>query len=169
MTDKQIIDNDFWRKKYGDMHIRLSNKAIELEAQLSRKEQECEELYKWLPIVTRLEEQFKSHEKAKGLSYKTYAEQVFAELDQLKAENDELKQFLSKEPLAIQALQQAYSDYKKRSDIFYEDNIKLKQALTEIKEITEFSDRPYIHCGEYNDCCEIIAEILSKISEVLDE
>lgn len=62
--------------------------------QLKRKEQECEELNKWLPIVTRLEEQFKSHEKAKSIGYKTYAEQVFTELDQLKQALTEIKQLL---------------------------------------------------------------------------
>lgn len=60
--------------------------------QLKRKEQECEELNKWLPIVTRLEEQFKSHEKAKSIGYKTYAEQVFTELDQLKQALTEIKE-----------------------------------------------------------------------------
>ena len=45
MTDKQIIiDGEYWRKKYGDMHIRLSNKVSELEKQLQVKEQECEQL-----------------------------------------------------------------------------------------------------------------------------
>lgn len=47
--------------------------------------------------------------------------------------------------------------------------VKYEQALTEIKEIAEFSYRPYRVCGEYNDCCEIVAKILSKISEVMDD
>ena len=57
------------------------------------------------------------------------------QLDQLKAENDTLRQFLSKEPLALQALQSAYSSYKKSTDVFYEMVKQYKQTLTEIKEI----------------------------------
>ena len=130
-----------------------------------RKEQECEELKKWLPIVARLEEQFKSHEKAKGIDYKTYAEQVFTELGQLKAENDE---------------------FKKKCNIYTcgicgnkEDCNKLYKTLTEIKEIAE-------HCIKQDICttcdnseqCHIEDEevptydvcklILQKISEVED-
>ena len=62
-----------------------------LRRQLKSKEQECEKLNKWIPIVTRLEEHFGSQEEAKGICYKTYTEQVFAQLDQLKAENQGFK------------------------------------------------------------------------------
>ena len=44
MTDKQIINDEYWKKKYADIHIRLTNKIAELEDQLKRKEQECEDL-----------------------------------------------------------------------------------------------------------------------------
>jgi hypothetical protein len=78
--------------------------------QLKRKEQECERLKKWLPIVTRLEEQFKSHEKAKGIDYKTYAEQVFTELDQLKSENKHLNDLLNQALKELEAIQDAYEE-----------------------------------------------------------
>ena len=42
---------------------------------------------------------------------------------------------------------------------------KLKQTLTEIKEIAEFGFRPYKVCGEHNNCCDVLNEILQKISE----
>lgn len=113
MTDKQIIIDgvDVSKCKYHDRGwCLLSESYVDREhiryrpcgdmtffdcyyKNWKRKEQKCDELNKWLPIVTRLEEQFKSYEKAKSIGYKTYAEQVFTELDQLKAENEELKNF----------------------------------------------------------------------------
>lgn len=41
------------------------------------------------------------------------------QLQQLKKENKELKEFLSKEPLALQALQKAYSSYKKDTETLW--------------------------------------------------
>ena len=96
---------------------------------------------KWLPIVTRLEEQFKSHEKAKGIDCKTYAEQVFTELDQLKAENEVLKKVNKtnqekikklNEQLEEEFIAQQYGDMALFCKV--ED---YKQTLTEIKEIAE--------------------------------
>lgn len=46
---------------------------------------------------------------------------------------------------------------------------RYEQALTEIKEIVQFGDRPYKLCGEYNECCDVLNEIWNKISEVEDE
>lgn len=56
------------------------------------------------------------------------------EIKQLKEENETLRQFLSKEPLALQALQSAYSDYKKRSEVFSE---MIKELKEEIEQLTE--------------------------------
>ena len=42
MTDKQKINNEYWKNKYADIHIRLTNKIAELQEQLQAKEQECE-------------------------------------------------------------------------------------------------------------------------------
>lgn len=60
-----------------------------------------------------------------------------AENDRLKEENKTLEQFLSKEPLALQALQKGYASYKKSTDVFYEMVKTYKQTLQEIKEIAE--------------------------------
>ena len=111
--------------------------------QLKAKEQECEELSEWLPIVARLEEQFKSHEKAKGLSYKTYTEQVFAELDQLKAENDELRKNLVDKHTSRCFRLVTHREFDKlimETVQLRQENKKLKQTLIEIKEIAEALD-----------------------------
>ena len=80
---------------------------------------------------------------------------------ELKAENDTLRQFLSKEPLALQALQSAYSSYKKSVDVFYEMVKQYKQTLTEIKEIAK---NAYDEFG--NDVYGTnLKQILQKISE----
>ncbi|MBE7713737.1 MAG: hypothetical protein E7Z87_08330 [Cyanobacteria bacterium SIG26] len=50
----------------------------------AQTDEKFNELKKWLPIVTRLEKQFGCYEKAKGIAYKTYTEQFFRELENLK-------------------------------------------------------------------------------------
>lgn len=86
-----------YHAKHGD----LADKYDQLKA-------ENEELTKWLPIVVRLEEQFGSHEKTKGLCYKTYAEQVFREIDDLNGTIDNL--------IALQLdLYETLSEIKKRN------------------------------------------------------
>ena len=82
------------------------------------------------------------------------------QLDQLKAENDTLRQFLSKEPLALQALQSGYTSYKKSSDVLYEMVKQYKQALTEIKEIAE-KHKVTAHCDYLTD----MDNTIQKISE----
>ena len=118
-------------------------------------------MQKWLPIVTRLEEQFKSHEKAKSIGYKTYAEQVFTELDQLKAENKRLDNEL-------------YMTVEE-GRAWYDLMERYEQALTEIKEIAE-AHKKYIYvlpsysvAGDSLEFSfEFTKEILQKC-EVLDE
>lgn len=196
-----------------------------------RKEQEYDRLNRWLPIVVRLEEQFGSFEKAKGIDYKTYAEQIFAELDQLKAENEDLENQLEREKerfekqdkfaaMFIQELKNEksslvneylkkighlqsenkelkekckkygeineqetkdYAELKVENErlktrgtppligVVLTENKQLKQTLSEIKEIVQFSNRPYKLCGEYNDCCDVLNKIWNKINEVEDE
>lgn len=48
MTDKQIEDNEYWKKKYADVHIRLTNKIAELEEQLKRAEQKLEKIKSYI-------------------------------------------------------------------------------------------------------------------------
>ena len=84
------------------------------------------------------------------------AREIIAEL---KAENDTLRQFLSKEPLALQALQSAYSSYKKSADVFYEMVKQYKKTLTEIKDYCNKYPQNSIGFKKYilqkiNDCEE---------------
>ena len=108
--------------------------------------------------------------------------EVLEELARKEQECGELKQFLSKEPLAIQALQSGYADYKKRSEVFFEMIKQYKQALREIEEIAK--PQPYyIDLEQSKSATELeyayanivwnleqkLYDILQKISEVLDE
>ena len=86
------------------------------------------------------------------------------QLDQLKADNDTLRQFLSKEPLALQALQSGYASYKKSSDVFYEMVKQYKQILTEIKEIAE-NVQSFVDIRLEDDVYTEMDKILQKISE----
>ena len=42
-------------------------------------------------------------------------------------------------------------------------------AITKIKEIAEFSYRPYITCGEYNESCIVLTNILNVIEGIKEE
>lgn len=70
-----------------------------------------------------------------------------AENDRLKEENKTLEQFLSKEPLALQALQKGYASYKESTDVFYQMVKTYKQTLQEIKAIAELP-KPFIDFSE---------------------
>ena len=44
-----------------------------------------------------------------------------------------------------------------------------RTAIAKIKEIAEFSYRPYIACGEYNESCIVLTNILNVIEELKEE
>lgn len=98
--------------------------------------------------------------------FKTAWEELKAENDKLKEENKTLEQFLSKEPLALQALQKGYASYKKSTDVFYEMVKEYKQTLQEIKKICKMD------CGDcqYNQDCDCNFEECeeAKIDDILD-
>ena len=146
MTDKQIMIHGvdvnrcmFFNKEYKEDDIQIKNfcewqfvPCQEFDCakcyfkNWKRKEQECERLKQWLPIVARLEEQFKSHEKAKGIDYKTYAEQVFTKLDQLKAE---LEQEKALKDTYFACYHATHDDLAKKYDQLKADNDELKKLL----------------------------------------
>ena len=125
---------------------------------LISKEQECEELRIDIKDIANLLD-LDTVEEYSFSNIELEIKELKQQLDQLKAENDTLRQFLSKEPLALQALQSGYASYKKSSDVFYEMVKQYKQTLTEIKEIAE--KRNYL---DYSECLD---DILQKISEVV--
>ncbi len=164
MTDKQIIINGVdvgWCKNYNEanskdcetLYICAENPNCYYK-QLKAKEQECERLKR---------DYFKQNE---------WLQEQKKELDQLKAENDELRQFLSKEPLAIQALQKSYESYQKSTKVFSDWVKDYKQLITEIKELLkdicieeccfDWNKTNKKHCG---DCDCRFMQLLEKISE----
>ena len=172
MTDKLIIINgvdvsdcehlglykEYKLKCGGCYPVDCSDNPNCYYKQLKRKEQEYEELKK---NVEHWKIEHKET-KAKGeWTYDLVKKRLGQQLDQLKAENDTPRQFLSKEPLALQALQSGYTSYKKSSDVLYEMVKQYKQTLIEIKEITET-------CS-FTDSSELllnrIKQILQKIIE----
>ena len=48
-------------------------------------------------------------------------------------------------------------------------NDSYRTAITKIKEIAEFSYRPYSACGEYNESCIVLTNILNVIEELKEE
>ena len=84
-----------------------------------------------------------------------------AELKAKEQECEELKIYIESNEQQVKEVETLVMD----NDRLINELDRLKQTLTEIKEIAKFSYRPYRVCGEYNNCCEIVAKILSKISE----
>ena len=114
----------------------------DLEKAFKAKEQECEELKENLPnAITRL----------------------MGELDQLKAENDELKRQYKE----LGQCSKGLKDYfEKEKETLSNRFLKLKQTLTEIKEIVSST----LDCGEWiGQGDNKMEQILNKISEVENE
>lgn len=153
MTDKQIIidgvdvsgcasymDNGECISElvYSDYCKVCPNCTYKLEQKLKAKEQECE---RW-----------KSNFNGKVSAIKELLEQ----LDQLKAENDKLKE--------------AFDGLFKVQYKLADNNKKLRQCLTKIKEIAEELKNFYEELGKCEDLTVVrLKQILQKISEVENE
>ena len=147
--------------------------------QLKRKEQECKKLKEYFETAKEA-----SNCNLKALGEMTeWADKLDEENDQLKAERDELKkQACGLRPELKYIIDKTCSKYNINSKYYHEKIVeiinnldKLKQTLTEIKEIAEkfcsescpYKDDDCDICVE--DCLldEIVNPILQKISEVL--
>ena len=146
------------------------------------KEQECERLKEYFEIAKEA-----SNCNLKALGEMTeWADKLDEENDQLKAENDELKEEIAKVRMEICNECGERTDYnipcKQIRDLDYglqleiEENNKLKQTLTEIKEIiNDFAKQDIITFPDFEpkrnydfiqkQCGEPIIQILQKISE----
>ena len=161
--------------------------------QLKRKEQECERLKEaiktktgkdYINEIQDITMKYECHQKSMGVCWwgkygketkcigirechkreLEVIQKLETTLNQLKAENDELRQFLSKEPLAIQALQKSYESYQKSTEVFSDWVKDYKQLITEIKEIAE-KIANYYDGDEYELMRKDAEQILQKISE----
>ena len=98
-----------------------------------------------------------------------------AENERLKEEIKTLEQFLSKEPLALQALQKGYASYKESTNVFYEMVKNYKQTLQEIKAIVEETIIAYTDIAKSNeklkafDLRNRLQQILQKITKAEEE
>lgn len=152
MTDKQII---IYKKEcYNEPHCSL-NQVLE---QLKAKEQECE--FSNLRII-QLQETLSQYET--DLSTKDcIVETCKAQYKELKAENEKLD--TENKRLVAELANPVFDSF--------EELDRLKQTLTEIKEIAEGCQYGDCHECKYQprtDCrTELIAHILQKISEVED-
>ncbi len=178
MTDKQIIIDGvdvsgcrFYKHNgecenttvWSDYCKAHCNCVYKLEQQLKRKEQECESLNRWLPIISRLEMDLGSYEKAKAIDYKSYIEQIFAELDELKEQLEAYK-MEAEEGKEINAELKAdiinlHFTLGKRDGRIH----TLYQALQEIKEIANYSFNL-----STSELMAKLEQILQKIIEVED-
>lgn len=152
----------------------MENKIKEIEEKLLRKEQECEKIKE--DNATLFDKAIEARKECTDLKEQLFLLKIdyaelekryndsFEQFNQLKAENEDLKKSILQ---VCPNCGEEYLNYK-GVELYYENN-DLKQTLAEIKEIAEFSFRPYKVCGEYNNCCELVAKILSKISEVENE
>lgn len=170
MTDKQIIIDDYFRKivdingEIVDYEIKNSDvsklvqKIEKYNSYIEHKEQECEELKN--ELHKNFEEKDKLHLiidrllEASGYDTNTASAEDFEDvyenmrykqqqLDQLKVENEDLKNF--------------HINLVGVKECEIRELLILKQTLAEIKEIAE--RRNYL---DYNECLD---DILQKISE----
>ena len=174
MTDKQIIIDGIKTSKVDftdNFSIELTNCNIEERKQIGgryfdiilRKEQEC----KNNKIAHQMELDIYNQE---CLNLQEELKETFEQLDQLKAENEELKEkfsyFHHPDVEFIQERNAFINEIKK--------NNKLKQTLAEIKKLAgeyiEIYFPGYYDEGTENDVVtEFANKILQKISEVEDE
>ena len=89
---------------------RLKNeRTVDLVKQLDQLKAENEELKKWLPITTRLVDEFENYEKIKGINYRIYTQVFFKKFNKLKQTLTEIKEIAERvkvyDPLAKQILQ----------------------------------------------------------------
>ena len=130
---KSLIDQ-LKRKEQECEELETARHLIEIsrdkwEYRAKSKERECESLNRWLPIISRLEMAFGSYEKAKAIDFTSYTKQIFAELDQLKTENEELKTKLINW-LGKEGLRQSEKEfYEQQLDQLKTDNRILKEKF----------------------------------------
>lgn len=168
MTDKQIIDGVdvsgccFYEKHYTEdedveikhfckiFHYHCETETNCYYKQLIRKEQECKKLKEYFETAKEA-----SNCNLKALGEMTeWADKLDEENDQLKAENEELKEqltILDDEDVVVEITVKQFEEYK-----------KLKQTLTEIKEIAE-DQKDLLE----NMRIDVLEQILEKISEVV--
>ena len=181
MTDKQIIidvcpyqgecsvsgckrndDSCFVRQLFEERY-RAENRIVELNKTIKAKEQECEELKERLNCNC-----FDpKNNNNRCISYNRIAEDYerdLRQLDQLKAENDTYKKMFEDEDVQL-ALNEVRTGER---HLWFNKAEKLKQTLTEIKEIAEKNLN--IHTCAFKGCGYdlITSQILQKISEVLE-
>ena len=193
-------ENDCYYKQYKRSEAQCEAMFVthtDLEKKYKAKEQECETLASQLDFEVQkkecLERECKELKSAFVRAECQIADDEILQCDMreaiegLKAENEELKEELAKVRMEICNQCGEKDDYnipcKQIRDLDYglqleiEENYKLKQTLTEIKDIAEnfcsescpYKDDDCDICVE--DCFldEIVNPILQKISEVEDE
>ena len=142
MRDKQIITK-------SQMIMRIA----ELSANLEVKEQECERLHKIINEAKNSKLDLKSFLVGEAIQNE-YEQQ----LDQLKAENEELEKELRQKKMTILMNNDHYFEVD-------QENKKLKQTLTEIKEIAEDG----YNNGQTSYATFQCEKIIEKINEVENE
>lgn len=65
-------------------------------AELDQLKAENDELKKWLPITTRLVDEFENYEKIKGINYRIYTQVFFKKFNKLKQTLTEIKEIAHK-------------------------------------------------------------------------
>ena len=204
MTDKQIIDSSDICKHCGAMECKEHRCKIYniVEAVISSKEQECERLkeenFTFEQLIKEIEkygaieeiiqqlDQVKAELQTEKDWHKTadeIAKKNSEYANQLKAENEELKEFqkllkgqmeFNKNELELnwsseikrsEFLLNEFKKADKQRDEWREKAEKYFKALTEIKEIAEKSYRTPLAEKDCIKCDEFLEQILQKISE----
>lgn len=196
------MTNEYWKKKYADVHIRLTNKIAELQEQLSAKEKECQEAmdcYVQLDLqrikenkelvdkykaieqeCERLKEKYKwyDHYKEQALYNKKLCNKKSEQLDQLKVENEKLKQYKGSKQASYESMQIEWNEAKNEVKKLKAENEELKEEIDDLKEIiqrhdndnnsllSEFEDDLVEHYRKYKECLTEIKEIADGMHDL---
>lgn len=180
MTDKQIIEykhikctRDDCCHYCGSVFCGYVDDIENLEKAYKAKEQECEELKKIINEAKNSKLDLKSFLVGEAVQNE-YEEQ----LDQLKAENEKLKESCKNTSTSLYAFMDNCSElhykirnlknkYKKEITKQAKSILKLKQAIEKIKEIAQFACEKSVCDGNHCDYCsdgQIIA-ICDEVAE----
>ena len=89
---------------------------------------------RYKPILDRLLQQFETYDKLKSLDVVTFAKQTFEQLNQLKADNDKLKQYKASKQASYETMQREWNKAKNEVKQLKAENKELKTEVDKFEE-----------------------------------
>lgn len=163
MTDKgrknDLLKNE---SKNFNENSTQENQREEYYKEYLKLSQECKELKKGYAELTEIVNPYMDdltgyNKELGGFDLILCVKELLQQLARKTEECEELKERLERteEDLKYQCV-----------DCMNVKSDRYRTAITKIKNLAEFSYRPYITCGEYNETCIVLTNILNVIEEI---